>query len=270
MKRILTILLIVISISGHSQSRLQLNPITGQLELSANIAYMADTLINLGDNIPGQHLINSYIGHYNGSVSANSMIIGNNSIASCDENFLMGSYISCSSDHSFSIFGGTGLFGAYGGGSLRIPGSVGIGYYSIRGALNIHSGYNNGDEYCGDKGGVLINRWRVVYGSQYYQDTLLSLGIYAHNIDGNSYMMRLKDSVGAERFSINDQGATTVAGSLSSESVVSNYTPSIYHSAFDTTYIPVPDKVGDIYIDTAEKDVYISNSTNRGGWQKVN
>lgn len=265
MRRILTILLILISLAGHSQSRLQLNPLTGQLELSANIAYMADTLINLGGNVAAHNLVNGYIGYSNASVSENSMIVGFNSYAACKENFVLGSYYRCNSDYVVSIWGGN-----IPDNNRYIPGSVGIGYYSQRGALDIHSGYNNGDEYCGDKGGVLINRWRLGYGSQYYQDTLLSLGIYSHNVDGNSYMMKLKDSGGSERFAINDQGTTTVAGSLSPESVVSNYTPAIYHAAFDTTYIPVPNKVGDIYIDTAAKDVYISNSPSKGGWKKVN
>lgn len=266
MKKILTILLITMSVAGYSQSRLQMNPITGELELSANISYMADTLINLGrGNYPGRGIINGYVGYQNGSISLNSMILGFNCYANCKENFILGSYFRCSSDHAFSITGGS-----VSNDNLHIPGSVGVGYYSRRGALNIHSGYNNGDDYCGDKGGVLINRWRLGYGSQYYQDAYLALGIYALNIDGNSYMMKLTDSDGAEKFSINDQGVTTLAGTLSSESVENNYTPAIYYAAYDTAFVSVPEKAGDIYIDTDQKDVYISYEAARGGWKKVN
>jgi hypothetical protein len=274
MKRILIILLLSISLAGYSQSRLQLNPITGDLELSANIAFMADTLINLGDNSPGQFLVNSLIGHNNSSVSKNSMIIGFNCSANCADNFVMGSYFKCSSDHGFAISGGSmevsQTFNQHG----RIPGSVGIGYFSQRGAMHVHSGYNSDDTYCGDIGGVLINRYwtfkSYINRYQYYADSALALSVYSHNVDGSSYMMKLKDSEGVEKFSINDQGATTVAGSFEAGSVISNYTPMVYHAAGDTSYIPVPVKLGDLYIDTSQKDVYISNNTARGGWQKVN
>ena len=266
MKRILIIFLLTLSLAGLSQSRLLLNPLTGELELTANITYMSDTLINLGTGYPGTNLINAIVGHSSSSVSENSMILGSHSRASCAYNFILGSYISCSADHSFTISAG---YIDNQQSSIRLPGSVGIGYLSNRAIMYVHSGYNYGDPYQGNIGGVLINRWRN-YHRTYYADDLLALGIYAHNVDGNSYMLKLKDSAGVEKFSINDQGTMAVAGSFEAGSVISNYTPKIYHAAGDTSFVPVPTKLGDLYIDTSSKDVYISNATSRGGWIKVN
>lgn len=46
--------------------------------------------------------------------------------------------------------------------------------------------------------------------------------------------------------------------------------PTIYTAAGDTSSVPVPVKIGDIFIDTANSKVYVSKSAARNGWLKLN
>lgn len=46
--------------------------------------------------------------------------------------------------------------------------------------------------------------------------------------------------------------------------------PEIHAFAGDTSNYPVPDKIGDLFIDTSASKVYVSVSTSRGGWVILN
>jgi len=267
-KSILILIMISLFVTGMSQTKLILNPITGDLEYSVNANYMADTLINLGEeNFPSRY-ITGVIGHNNNMFSPFGYLFGLNSVMNCDNNTAIGAWINCLSDYATTIRGGyIGSVTSNPSGVNKISGSVGIGYFSKRACMYIHSGYSNGDPFTNqaDIGGVLINRFLSGF-----SDSLIALDIYSSNIDGSSYMLRLKNSSGVEKLSINDNGNTTISGSFSASSLSDNYTPRIYSAPGDTSLIPVPGKVGNLFINTNLKDVFISITPYRGSWLKVN
>ena len=67
-----------------------------------------------------------------------------------------------------------------------------------------------------------------------------------------------------------DRDEMTMAGSIETGYLECDYTPKVHSAAADTSIMHTPLKIGDYFIDTSARDVYISTGTARGSWRKVN
>jgi len=259
-------ILLLISISLFSQEigRWVVNPLTGELEYVTNTYFMQDSLIVLGHSsyfYPPEGKLNASIGFNLNNFSRHGFNIGWYNETGCDENFVMGQYITCKGERNTTI----GMYDWEVGGermSAKLVGSVAFGANTEYAILHVHRGYGQGHHaYAGeDIGGVVIGR------PPFDLESGSNLEIYAHS-DSASTTTILR--TGSNELVI-DNNNMTLSGSLDTGYFESVYTPAIHFAAGDTSLLPVPLKTGDIYIDTSVKDVYISIGSSRGKWEKVN
>ncbi|MFH0757322.1 MAG: hypothetical protein V2B15_08555 [Bacteroidota bacterium] len=265
MKRILPIIFLFASISLFSQQkgRFVVNPLTGKMEYVANIYTMPESLIHIGRNNTTYASLNTILG-YNNYMNANSLAIGWDNTLSCGSDLALGKLIRCNSDKNMTIGFGAGWSDAL---ETNMPGAIGFGFFSNTATLSVHSGYdmpNNG--YVGDIGGVRIGKGRP------YNTDSTALEIYALR-DNETYVT---EPSGFQYIATeNDEwfvglNEMEVAGTMTVGYMECQYVPRIYSGAADTSLLPTPSKIGDYYIDTSARDVYISTGTDRGTWKKVN
>ena len=255
---VVTILLLSIFPSSWGQ-RLIKNPFTRKFDFVQSFKHAQDTLINIGyDNYFMSGKFNSVIGYGNSNFSQNSMVIGWQSNTGCLENFFLGSSISCGCDKIIAVMGKDGGENP----SPRIPGSIALGYSSEYAIMHVHSGYPVGhNAFRGNVGGVRIG---PVNRSSFDLNTALEIVAHDNSETTTTILSTESDEI------VIDNASMTISGSLETGYFENTYTPSIHSAAGDTSLLPVPLKTGDIYIDTSEKDVYISAGAERGKWKKVN
>ena len=168
----------------------------------------------------------------------------------------MGSLIDCGTDKVI-VIGAT----SHGDLSARIPGSVAFGYSSEYAIMHVHSGYSIGrNTFRGNVGGVRIGPTNR---SSFDENTALEIIAHSDSASATTILATGSDEL------VIDNSSMTVFGSLETGYFENSYTPAIHSAAGDTSLLPVPLKTGDIYIDTSEKDVYISAGYERGKWKKV-
>jgi len=261
---LLTILLIVsLPLLSQESGHIVLNPLTGDLEYVTNPYAIGDSLVNLGyNNNVARQTLSTMIGFGNYLGSPDCITIGWDNKAGCAQNFSMGKNIVCNADKVIMIGMSTVNAEAY------MAGSVALCPTSEMAVLHIHSGYNmpnNG--FVGNMGGV-----RIGEGSLYNKDST-ALEIIAHQDPSN---LRAASPEGAKLITTEDDewvigtDAMTLAGSIEAGYVECDYVPTVHSAASDTSLLPTPLKIGDYYIDTDARDVYISTGTARGSWKKVN
>ena len=268
MKHLLYILLFIPGIltaqysseSGH----IVLNPLTGNLEFVSNPYSIGDSLINLGyDNDVALSTLSTMVGFGNYLSQPDCIVFGWDNTVNCSQNFALGKNIRCNSDKVLMFGMGDKTVEA------KMPGSIAFCPEAKWAVMHIHSGYgmpNNGWE--GNKGGV-----RIGYGKA-YSDGDVALEVIAHMDTTSSSGFappagdRLIATENEEWVVAPDE--TTFAGSLEVANIESTYTPHVYSGAADTSLLSTPLKIGDYYIDTDSRNVYISVSTAEGGWRKVN
>lgn len=265
MKKILTIALLFCSVALMAQQkrgRLVLNPLSGKLEYVENIYAMSEVLINSGyDNVTFQSL-NTIFGFGN-VLNDNSIAFGWNNYANCNKNFMIGKNLMCNGDKTISI--GQGF-------EPNMPGSVNFGYNSERPTLTIHSGYPMpNDGYVGDIGAVRIGYRR---GGHNEDSTALEITgfelFYGEGLDnygtppGTQFIATENDdwTVGLDGMEL--------TGTFSMANLECDFVPHVYSGAADTSLLPTPFKIGDYYINTTGREVYISTGTSLGKWRKVN
>jgi len=268
MRRLLLILLFVPSLltaqysseSGH----IVLNPLTGNLEFVSNPYIIGDSLINLGyDNSISQTTLSTLVGYGNFLSQPDCIVFGWSNTVNCSQNFALGKYIKCNSDKVLMLGMSDKSVEA------KMPGSIAFCPMADWAVMHIHSGYGMpNDGWEGNKGGV-----RIGYGKS-YADGDVALEVIAHKDTATSSQFGppTGDRIIATE---NDEWVVepdevTFAGSVEVANVDSPYTPRVYSGAADTSLLPTPFKVGDYYIDTDARDVYISTGTARGDWKKVN
>jgi hypothetical protein len=143
-------------------------------------------------------------------------------------------------------------------------GSIGLGFFATEPLMYIQSGYEAGETYTADIGGVSIG------GSDL--DTLTALQINKH-LSGDAYFLKLKKYVDyslTDVFTVDYSGDAVLTGTLTTDSVICTYTPTIYQAVGDTSNYNTPEKIGDMFIDTSAGDTYISVGSTRGDWVKLN
>jgi hypothetical protein len=260
MRDIFAIFLLAVTFSLFSQERghIVLNPLTGELEYVTNPYAIGDSLVNLGyDNNIARSTLSTMIGYGNFLGQPDCIAIGWDNSTNCEQNFALGKYIECNGEKVIMIGMSNRKVEA------RMPGSVAFcppGEYAV---MHIHSGYGMGaNTYVGNKGGV-----RIGQGSAYNTDST-ALEIFAHireNTPDNAQLIATENDEW-----IVDPDEMILAGSISTGYLECDYTPKVHSGAADTSLLPVPLKVGDYYIDTSARDVYISTGTVRGSWKKAN
>lgn len=245
--------------SGH----IVLNPLTGDLEYVTNPYAIGDSLVNLGyDNNVARATLSTMIGFGNYLGRPDCIAVGWDNSVNCNQNFALGKNIRCNSDKVIMIGMSDRQVEA------RMPGSVAFcpgGEYAV---MHIHSGYDATSRYSVNKGGVRIGR-----GDAYNRDST-ALEIIACRDTASASMYSTPDAAQiiateGDEWIINPD-EMSLAGSISAGYIDSPYTPKVHSAAADTSLLHTPLKVGDYYIDTSARDVYISTGTARGSWKKVN
>ncbi|MFH0757323.1 MAG: hypothetical protein V2B15_08560 [Bacteroidota bacterium] len=235
-----------------------INPQTGRHDFISRVHPVSDTVIDYGtNNYLSPDTLNGVIGHGNTVDAARSMAIGNFNYISHESNILFGSFLI--SDTTYTVTLGRGLNSGTKLANSRY-GSVGLGYFSSAPILYVQSGYEPGEAYVGDIGGVSIGGPEL--------DTLTALQINEH-LAGDAFFLKCKNLSGNAVFSVDYNGNADLDGTLTVDSVVCNYVPTIYQVAGDTTGL-APAKLGDMLINTSAGDMYISVGSSRGDWIKLN
>lgn len=236
-----------------------MNPQTGKLDYISQVNPVNDSTINFGtNNTLSSDTLNGVIGHSNTVQAARSMAFGYMNTTTRADNILFGAYTGSDTTHTITI--GRGL--SVGGKMVNSRyGSIGLGYFSSVPILYIQSGYEPGESYSADIGGVSIGGPEL--------DTLTALQINEH-LTGNAYFLKCKNSIGSDVFTVDYDGNATLSGTMTVDSVICTYTPTIYQAAGDTANYNTPAKLGDMFIDTSAGDTYISVGSSRGDWIKLN
>lgn len=257
LKTIILLLSISLGILAQERPRLVRNPLTGEEEYITNVYFMQDSLIVLGysDYLNPTGYLNASIGYGFQNNSEHGFNIGWNNLIGCTENFVIGHGLRCDAERVFTI--GTN---AAGGGNMtgRIPGSIAFGVMTKYPMLHIHSGYSGSVNYSGDIGGVRIGGSRASFESN------VALEIFGHN-DDNAVMI----NAGSNKWRIRED-SLNLAGWMETGYLECTYVPKVHSAAGDTSILPTPLKIGDYYIDTSSRDVYIAVGSTRGSWLKVN
>lgn len=247
---------------GQDSARFVINPETGRHDFLSRINPISDSVINYGTNntISGDTL-NGVIGHGNTVDADRALAIGYYNYVNQSENILFGSYLTSSVTHAVTIGRG------WSSGNLLTNakyGSIGLGYFSSVPILYVQSGYEEGEAYTADIGGVSIGGPEL--------DTLTVLQINEH-LPGDAFFLKCKkwvDFTLTDVFTVDYNGTAVLDGTAILDSVVCSYVPTIYQVAGDTSLYNTPVKIGDQLINTIAGDVYISVEAARGGWEKLN
>jgi hypothetical protein len=259
MRKYIIASLLLLPILAYTQ-RYVINPETGKLDYYLNVIPGSDTVINFGSgNTLSSDDYNGIIGYNSSVTAANALSIGRNNTVTEDENIAFGTYLAPSVEQNITIGRGADVSAPMVNSKY---GTVGIGYFATVPTLYVHSGYEAGEDYVGDIGGVSIGGADL--------DTLTALQITSHSTGGSSYFLKMRDSTGVERLTVDDMGNMAISGILTVDSLVSSTTPTIHTAAGDTSNYHTPDKIGDMFIDSVTGDVYISAGTDRGDWILLN
>ena len=257
---IILLLSITMGILAQERPRLVRNPLTGEEEYITNVYYMQDSLIVLG--IPGSNYV-APTGYLNASIgfgflnfSEHGFNIGWNNNIGCPENFVMGHGLKCDSERSMTI----GM-NATGGKTMtaRIPGSIAFGVIAEYPIMHVHSGYSGSVRYLGDIGGA-----RIGGGQKSTFEANVALEIFGH--DSDSAIMINTD---ADEWKVR-KDSMILSGRMETGYLECTYVPKVHSAAGDTSLLPTPLKIGDYYIDTSPRDVYIAVGASRASWKKVN
>jgi len=245
--------------SGH----IVMNPLTGQMEYVTNPYAMGDSLVNLGhDNNIVNSTVNTLIGYGNYLSVGDCVAVGWDNTLNCNQNFALGKNISCNADKVMML--GMSPWGT----EAKMAGSLAFcpgGDYAV---MHVHSGYDRNTRYSTNKGGV-----RIGWGWGYNSDST-ALEVIATRDTASATLFTSPDAaklINTENDEwVVDPDEMTLAGSLEVGYVESPYTPKVHSAAADTSLMHTPLKIGDYYIDTSARDIYISTGTSRGSWIKVN
>lgn len=265
MKQLFTGLLLIFTLSMAAQEsgHIVMNPLTGELEFVTNPYAIGDSLVNLGyDNNVWAATLTTTIGFGNYLGHPDCIAVGWDNTFNCLQNFALGKNITCNADKVIMIGMSDRQVEA------KMPGSVAFCPGGEWAVLHVHSGYGPRTLYSENKGGVRIGQG---YG---YADGNISLEVYAHRhtstATGFSTPATARIIATENDEWIVDSDEMTLAGSLSTGYIESPYIPKVHSAAADTSLMPTPLKIGDYFIDTSARDVYISTGTSRGAWRKVN
>lgn len=262
MRSLLLTIILVLSLPLLSQEsgHIVLNPLTGELEYVTNPYAIGDSLVNLGyNNSVDRQTLSTMIGFDNYLGEPDCISVGWNNSNNCGQNFSMGKNIKCNADKVIMV--GMSTIKA----EAKMAGSVAFCPTSQKAVMHIHSGYgmpNNG--FVGNKGGV-----RIGWGPSYNTDNA-AFEIIAHrNTDSSPIPTAQLIATESEEWILGPD-AMTLAGSIKAGYLECDHVPKVHSAASDTSLLPTPLKIGDYYIDTSARDVYISTGTARGSWRKVN
>jgi len=247
---------------GQDTTRYLWNPTTGNWDCISQVNAINDSTINYGtNNTVSSDTLNGAIGHGNIVSSDRSMAFGYNNTTSTANNILFGSYLEASSTYSVTI--GRGL-SAVNRLENSTYGSIGLGFFSSEPVMYVQSGYESGETYTSDMGGVSIG------GSDL--DTLTALQINKH-LTGDAFFLKCKKWINyslTNVFTVDYDGDATLSGTLTTDSVICSHVPTIHTAVGDTSNYNTPDKVGDMFINTSAGKTYISVGTARGDWVILN
>jgi len=247
---------ILLSAQGQENEKRVWNPFTRRFELFSKVYPVNDSVINFGvNNSVSSDTLNGAIGFWNYVNTPNSMVLGYHNYTIAPDNILIGAYLDGDSSQTITI--GRGLSTAFRMVNSKYQ-SIGLGMFATEPVMYIQSGYEPGESYVADIGGVSIGGPEL--------DTLTALQINKHLTSG--YFVKCKNTNQTTLFSVDYDGNAEVSGNLVADSVICNYVPTINQAAADTTGI-TPVKIGDQFIDTSAGDVYISVGTSRGDWIKL-
>jgi len=262
------LLLFSLALFAQQTGRIVLNPLTGDLEYVTNIYSMGDSLVNIGygnypNNTNRPTKIYTIIGYGNVMGDDHNIAIGWGNTTSCLEVFSMGKNLRCDMERVIQI-GMSEIIS-----EADMPGTVALcPTKSAKGVLHVHSGFempNNG--YVEDIGGVIIGDGRT------YNNDSTALEIITHlDVENPRSVTPASAQLIAtenDEWTI-DPDEMTLAGSMAIGYLECDYVPKVHSAASDTSLLPIPLKIGDYYIDTSARDVYIATGTARGSWRKVN
>lgn len=247
---------------GQDTTRYLWNPVTGNWDYISQVNAVNDSTINYGtNNTVSSDTLNGAVGHGNNIDTDRSMAFGYYNTTTRANNMLFGAFTE--SDTTYNVTIGRGLSAV-----SRLKnskyGSVGLGFFATEPVMYIQSGYEAGEDYVSDIGGVSIGGADL--------DTLTALQINKH-LSGNAYFLKAKKYVNytlTDVFTVDYEGDATLTGTLTADSIICTYTPTIYQAAGDTSNYNTPEKIGDMFIDTSAGDTYISVGSSRGDWVKLN
>jgi len=263
MKKLIIFLFLIVPLliaRGQDPPNYIWNPETDQPDYISRVYPANDSTINFGtNNTLSEDTLNGVIGHSNIVNSERAMAIGYMNSVAKSNNLLFGAYVSADTTHTVTI--GRGLNVGNKMTNSRY-GSIGLGYFSSAPLMYIQSGYEPGETYTADIGGVSIGGPAL--------DSLTTLQINAHLSDPDAYFLKCKNWGGEDVFTVDYNGNAELSGVLTADSVVCTHVPTIHHAAGDTSNYNIPDKIGDLFIDTSAGDTYISVGSSRGGWVKLN
>ena len=243
--------------SGH----IVLNPLTGDLEYVTNPYAIGDSLVNLGyDNNIDHATLSTMIGFGNYLGSPDCVSVGWDNSVNCTQNFSLGKNIQCNAEKVIMI----GM-SPYLNVEARMPGSIAFCPGGGYGTMYVHSGYTQANNtYSGNIGGVRIGRGTA------YTDGNIALEVIGSypGFEDSPATSKIINTGNGEW--VVDPDEMTLTGSVEVGYLESPYTPKVHSAAADTSLLPTPLKIGDYFIDTSARDVYISTGTARGTWKKVN
>jgi hypothetical protein len=263
MKKLIIFLLLSVPLviaRGQDPPNYIWNPETDQPDYISRVYPANDSTINFGtNNTLSEDTLNGVIGHSNIVNAERAMVIGYMNLVEKSNNLLFGAYVEADTTHTVTIGRGLNM-------SNRMVnsryGSIGLGYFSSAPIMYIQSGYEPGEPYTADIGGVSIGGPDL--------DSLTALQINAHLSDPDAYFLKCKNWGGGDVFTVDYDGNAELSGILTVDSVVCTHVPTIHQAAGDTTNYNTPDKIGDMFIDTLAGDTYISVGSSRGDWVKLN
>lgn len=268
MKKLIVLVLLFWAVMGilfaQESGQIVMNPLTGELEYVTNPYPIGDSLINLGyDNNIDYSTLSTMVGFGNYLGSPDCIVAGWDNHVACGQNFAFGKNIKCNSDKVIMI--GMSPIDT----EARMPGSVAFCPGGELAVMHVHSGYRMpNDGFDGNKGGVRIGRGPI------YADGNTALEVIAHR--DTTFASKFGPPSGEQIIATeNDQWVVdpdgmALSGAISTGFVSSPHTPQVYSAAADTSFLPTPEKVGDYFIDTSARNVYIAVGVARGSWRKVN
>lgn len=247
---------------GQDTTRYLWNPTTGNWDYISQVNAVNDSTINYGtNNTVSSDTLNGAVGHGNIIQTDRSLAIGYNNTTTRANNILFGSFTE--TDTTYTVTIGRGLSAVNRLKNSKY-GSIGLGFFATEPVMYIQSGYEAGETYTADIGGVSIG------GSEL--DTLTALQINKH-LTGDAFFLKCKKYVNyslTDVFTVNYDGDATLTGTLTTDSIICTHTPTIHQAAGDTSNYNTPEKIGDMFINTTAGDTYISVGAARGDWVKLN
>ena len=250
---------ILLQAQCQDSTRYVWNPMTGNWDYISQVNAVVDSVINFGtNNTLSSDTLNGVIGHSNIVNAVASMAFGYMNSTTRANNMLFGAFTEADTTHTITI--GRGLSMANRMTNSKY-GSIGLGYFSSAPIMYIQSGYESSETYTADIGGVSIGGPAL--------DTLTALQINEH-LSGSAYFLKCKNYSGSDVFTVDYAGDAELSGTLTVDSLICTYIPTIHQAAGDTSNYSSPDKLGDMFIDTSAGETYISVGSTPGDWVKLN